>query len=86
MITTHTFFVLAISLAHERDFLRAFIPIIFATGAFFMGLLGNLYCETIAFEPQSDTDLPTLLFGKSCRPLLSMDTSMEYRYGRQSRA
>lgn len=33
-----------------------------------MGLLGNLYCETIAFEPQSSTDdLPTLLFGKPVR-------------------
>jgi hypothetical protein len=31
-----------------------------------MGLLGNLYCETIAFEPQSSTDdLQTLFFGKS---------------------
>ena len=31
-----------------------------------MGLLGNLYCETIAFQPQSSTDdLQTLFFGKS---------------------
>jgi hypothetical protein len=51
-------------MACEKDFLRAYVPVIFATGAFFMGLLGNLYCETIAFEPQSSTDdLQTLFFG-----------------------
>jgi len=46
-----------------RDFLKAFIPVLFATGAFFMGLLGNFYCETIAFTAESGTDLPALLFG-----------------------
>jgi hypothetical protein len=41
--------------------LIAFIPILFATGAFFMGLLGNLYCETIGFESTTGSD--TLTFG-----------------------
>lgn len=46
-----------------RDFLRSFIPILFATAAFWMGVLGNFYCETIAFSAASELDLPTLLFG-----------------------
>jgi hypothetical protein len=40
--------------------LIAFIPILFATGAFFMGLLGNLYCETIGFESTTGSDTLTL--------------------------
>jgi hypothetical protein len=41
--------------------LIAYIPILFATGAFFMGLLGNLYCETIAFDSTTGSD--ALTFG-----------------------
>lgn len=44
------------------DFLIAFIPILFATGALFMGLLGTLYCETIGFEAIT-AGSDTLTFG-----------------------
>lgn len=51
-----TLILLLVFVDSSKDFLMGFIPAIFATLAFAMGLSANLWCETIKFDPTVTSD------------------------------